>query len=199
MTGEWIPLEKAAETLAAAMFKNEGVTPTTRRAYAARHIADSRKMIESLWRTGTLSLRAGSIETRSGIAADVDLDPRTLEDAFFFEPEVLSGSRLGEAGWEDIKASDISVSRPDFDEWLKYNDLGPRIPKAGKSPPSVDRLANFLADVADGTQTEPELKRIAEEHFGCNLPEKARWRPAWSQIDESKKRPRGGRTFKSGN
>lgn len=197
---DWIPLKEAAGTLAAALFKVEGVTPTARRAAAAQHVAYAHTMIERLWRTGVLAFRAGRVETLSEggstvTALDTEIDPRNLDDAYFFEPGILS-----ERGFDvtRFKATEISVSRPDFDEWLSRRVGTTSTPKAEKSPPSVDRLAKYLADVADGTQTKPEMKRLAEEHFGCTLPDKNRWRPAWKQIDDSQKRARGARVFKSG-
>ncbi|MER8661873.1 hypothetical protein NKH34_12105 [Mesorhizobium sp. M1148] len=137
MSADWISLTDAAGMLAAAIFEQgKGITPTARRAYAAQHIIEARKMIERLWRNGTLTLRAGRIETLSDkgstdIAIHTEIDPRSLDDAFFHEPEVLS--ELGSDGAR-FKATDISVSRPDLEEWLAHTT---RPEKATKAEPTL--------------------------------------------------------------
>lgn len=211
---DWIALAEAAERLAAALFTTKGVTPTARRAETAQHINYAHTMIERQWRCGILSLQ-GRIETRledgsTAVALNAEMDPRKFEDAYFWERDAM-----GERGFDSergfytrINATEICVNRADFEEWLKHR-VATLTPWPGaekpiekeeveKAPPSVERVVKYLVDVADGSQTQPELKRMAEEHFGCPLPDHARWRPAWGQLPESQKRPRGARNFKSG-
>ncbi|RWC12353.1 MAG: hypothetical protein EOS52_19110 [Mesorhizobium sp.] len=221
---DWIPLLEAAEAVVAALFTSRGITPTARRTEAAKDVKYAHTMIERQWRRGILSLR-GKVETRLqdgsiSVAINAEMDPKRFEEASFYELGAPWGARPpneGEhgiavggqgfnlnLGW--INATDICVNRADLEEWLKYR-LDTLIPwpdtkidkaEAEKAPPSVDRIVKYLAEIADGSQTQPELKRMAEEHFGCPLPDHARWRPAWAQLPESQKRPRGARSFKSG-
>ncbi|MER9171244.1 hypothetical protein NKI12_28740 [Mesorhizobium australicum] len=220
MIAEWIPLTEAAGMVTAALFRDvKGVTPTARRAYATQHLAESLEMIERLWRHGSIMFRAGRIETLDDggsivVAVDQEIDPRTLDDAFFHEPDVLRerGSRRNSQGhWEDIvtfKATEISVSRPDLEEWLAHfaaKDEAlhpaskPSVLGTTKAPPSVEVLTAYLLDRADGKRTQAELKRMAEAHFGCTIPDKNRWRPAWTQLDDGQKLAQGAKPPKYGN
>jgi hypothetical protein len=66
-----------------------------------------------------------------------------------------------------------------------------RLTESLRRPPRETAVLEFLTSIADGKKTEQELKDLAEAHFGCRIPQKSRWRPAYYALPDELRRPRG--------
>lgn len=66
-----------------------------------------------------------------------------------------------------------------------------------KKPPEHATLVSFLLEIADGTKSEAECRRAAEEHFGVTITDSVKaWRPAWREVPERQKLKRGQKASK---
>ncbi len=57
--------------------------------------------------------------------------------------------------------------------------------------PSVNSVLDYVLIIADGATPIPDLRRMAEQHFACRIPEKSIWRDVLRQLPADKKLSRG--------